>query len=227
MTRRDVVLLDAGGTLFQERESRDQVYVRVFAATGIDVDLDVMAALRRDVHAALLAERRDVVPYTAPWFREFLSRLLARTGRRADPETLRATLADHFGRPENFVVHADAPPALEELLARGVRLGIVSNWSEQLPALLQALDLWRPFEVVAVSAAVGRTKPDPALFRWALDRLGARPEQALHVGDQPVLDVAAARRAGLAALLIDREAPAGAPPDTLRSLEELPSRLDA
>ena len=221
---RDVVLLDAGGTLFEERETRDETYSRLLAAQGLDVGVEATAALRKKVHDAMLAEAPAQTPYTTAWFREFVRRLLAELGSRADPEPVRRQLAEHFARPEHFVVHADAHPALEELTTRGVRLGVVSNWSDQLPALLQALDLWEPFEVVAVSAVVGHTKPDAALFHWALERMGARPGQALHVGDHAVNDVAGARRAGLAAVLLDRSASVDAP-GVISSLAEIPAHL--
>lgn len=225
MSGRSVVLLDAGNTLFTEREARDAIYAQLFAAEGVHVPVEEMARLRREVHDAMLAEQPGRVPYTADWFRDNLQRLLVRLDCGADAPALYLKLAGHFSRPENFVVHADAHPALEELLARGLRLGLVSNWSEQLPGLLQALDLWRYFEVVAVSATLGHTKPDRAIFHWTLDRLGARPDQALHVGDHPVNDVAGARRAGLAALLLDRAALVPPAAGVIRSLDEIPAHL--
>lgn len=54
------------------------------------------------------------------------------------------------------------------------------------------------------AAAAGAAKPDPAIFRIALDWAGARAEQAVHVGDDPRLDVAAARATGMAAVWVNR-----------------------
>jgi 2-haloalkanoic acid dehalogenase type II len=53
-------------------------------------------------------------------------------------------------------------------------------------------------------AMVGAAKPDPAMFRAALDWAGVTAEQALHIGDDPWLDVVAARTAGLTAVWINR-----------------------
>jgi putative hydrolase of the HAD superfamily len=146
-------------------------------------------------------------------------------GEAHDPEELRGELAAHFSQPESFVVHSDAPAALERLLERGLRLAVVINWSDRLPALLDGLGLTRCFETVVVSAMVGHTKPEPEIFRAALRRLSVAPSQALHVGDDPLNDLVGARRAGLSALLIDREGRRPDAPEVIRSLEELPGRL--
>ena len=55
-----------------------------------------------------------------------------------------------------------------------------------------------------ISAELGAAKPDPAIFRAALERLGAAAEDAVHVGDSVEHDVAGARAAGLEAILVAR-----------------------
>jgi putative hydrolase of the HAD superfamily len=223
----EIVLLDAGGTLFTETESRDEVYVRVLAANGSQLALPEMARLREELHDAMPAVFGGHVRYTDGWFREFIRRLLLRVRSPADAEAVRLQLADHFSRVEHFVLYADTLPALEELASRGLRLGVVSNWSDRLPALLDGLGLTRFFEVVVVSAVVGATKPERAIFRHALDRLAAAPGRVLHVGDHAVNDLAGARRAGLGALLLDRSGQSAGRTDAIASLEELALRVGA
>jgi putative hydrolase of the HAD superfamily len=220
----EVVLLDAGGTLFTERETRDAIYTRALVERGLEVSVEQIAQLRARLHAEMPATVAGHVRYTDRWFNEFMRRLLAELGSALDAESLRRDLAAHFSRPENFVVHADTPAALERLLEQGLRLGVVSNWSDRLPPLLDGLGLSRQFEVVIVSAIVGHTKPDRAIFDAAIARFAIAPEQALHVGDDPLNDLAGARRAGLGALLIDRVGSRHGP-EVIRSLEELPGRV--
>jgi putative hydrolase of the HAD superfamily len=93
---------------------------------------------------------------------------------------------------------------LDELAAGGCRLAVVSNWDSRLPPLLGRLGIARRFEVIGVSHLEGCEKPDPRLFRRVLERLGARPDEALHVGDVPELDLAGAEGAGIAGRLVDR-----------------------
>jgi REG-2-like HAD superfamily hydrolase len=220
-----VVCLDAAGTLFDEREGRVALYGRAFREAGVDVPDDVLGRWMGEAHDALPEVVEGQPRYSDAWFRAFVSALLRRAGSGLPAEPLRAHLADVFTRPETYVVHADVPDALEDLVARGLRLALVSNWSDRLPGLLEALGLRRFFEVLAVSAVVGRAKPHPAIFRAALDPMGVAPQRALHVGDREDNDLAGARRAGLAAWLLDREGRRPPSPEVVRDLGEVVRRL--
>lgn len=77
----------------------------------------------------------------------------------------------------------------------------------------------------------GVAKPHASIFHAACERLGQRPDEVLHVGDDPELDVLGARRAGLRCAWINRDAQAWHPehddPDFIvRDLHELAVRLD-
>jgi HAD superfamily hydrolase (TIGR01509 family) len=85
-----------------------------------------------------------------------------------------------------------AVAALARLRAHGLALAVVSNWDETLPERMGAFDV----DAVVSSAEAGAPKPDPAVFRLALERLGVGPERALHVGDSPA-DEQGARAAGM------------------------------
>lgn len=126
-----------------------------------------------------------------------------------------------------FRAFDDAAPTLDALRAAGRTVAIVSNWDVSLHAVLDQTGLAERVDLVVTSAQAGVAKPDPAIFRIALERLGGiRPEDALHVGDDPVADVGGARSAGVAALLVDRARPAGGgAPGVIGSLEDLLRRL--
>jgi len=85
-----------------------------------------------------------------------------------------------------------AVETLERLRAHGLALAVVSNWDEALPERLEGFRV----DAIVSSAEAGAPKPEPAIFRLALERLRVRPERALHVGDSPA-DEEGARRAGL------------------------------
>ena len=89
---------------------------------------------------------------------------------------------------------AEAVSALERL---GLRLAVVSNWDIALWGYLEQLGLADHFATVVTSAEAGAPKPDPRIFWLALERLGVRPERALHVGDSEA-DEEGARAAGMA-----------------------------
>src|SRR5207247_11299986 len=67
----------------------------------------------------------------------------------------------------------------------------------------QRLGLSRRVDFVLASAIERAEKPDREMFERALARAGARPEEALHAGDDLEKDVLGARRAGLSSVLVD------------------------
>ena len=62
---------------------------------------------------------------------------------------------------------------------------------------------------MTISSETGYAKPSPEIFEAALARHVLRPAEALHVGDSEHHDVAGARAAGMAVVLIDRDVPNG------------------
>lgn len=220
-----LVCFDAADTLFTERATRAELYAACFVERGHAVTPALMEAWMERAHAELSRPDAPQPRYSRDWFRAFVTRLLASAGADDDAEQLRAALEHRFTRPETYEVFGDVWPCLEALHERGLRLAVVSNWSDRLPGLLQELGLARYFEELAVSAVVGFDKPDPRLFRWLLERVDVSAEHALHVGDHPVNDVLGARRAGLRGVHLDRASTAGPSADTLPDLLGLPDLL--
>jgi putative hydrolase of the HAD superfamily len=91
------------------------------------------------------------------------------------------------------------PGALEMLAglrSRGLELAVVSNWDVGLAEHLERIGAASLFSAIVTSADAGAAKPDPAVFRLALERLGVDQTRALHVGDEPE-DEEGARAAGM------------------------------
>ena len=121
-----------------------------------------------------------------------------------------------------FELFADVRPALDGLAARGLRLGVVSNWDCGLADVLTDLGIARHFEAIVPSAAVGIPKPGPEVFEEALRRLGVDPRHALHIGDRPEIDGVGATTAGISSTMIDRTGRGVTPrPGWITSLSEL------
>lgn len=99
---------------------------------------------------------------------------------------------------------AGVPPVLEALRARGLRLGILTNGSQdQQIDKLRRIRLIDAVDVVCTAEELGVWKPDPRAFEEFTRRLGVLPSECLFVGDHPEQDVAGAIAAGLPAVLID------------------------
>ncbi len=115
-----------------------------------------------------------------------------------------------------------ARAALDGLEALGVRRAVVSNSDGRAELHLRDCDMLRGIEFVVDSAKVGIEKPDPGIFRIALDRMGIAAERALFVGDIRSVDEDGARAAGLHFVLIDPHGDyAGADTAAIAGMERL------
>lgn len=105
------------------------------------------------------------------------------------------------GRQVELELATEIGPALEALDEREIRIGIVCDvgfsGGALLRDLLAAASLLDRFDGWSFSDETGHYKPAPQAFEAALDSLGARPEEAMHVGDLRRTDVAGAAALGM------------------------------
>jgi len=97
----------------------------------------------------------------------------------------------------------DAEAALRLARAEGLRTAVISNSNGTIADILAELGLARHVEFVIDSSTVGVEKPDPRIFRLALERAGVAAHESVYVGDLYSIDVVGARAAGLRAILLD------------------------
>ncbi|HEY7064234.1 MAG TPA: HAD-IA family hydrolase [Chloroflexota bacterium] len=225
------VFFDVGGTLAYPHPSFHAVIARVLGEHGVHVTAEQVRAAEPKVWGAVETYWARGGNFTRSdaesrrfwyWVYETFLRLLGED----DPRDLPQRLYAEFIRHETYRLYPDSLPALEALRARGVRLGVISNWEEWLEQLLLHLEIHTFFAARTISGTTGIEKPDPRIFALALESLGVAPEEAAHVGDSVRHDVEGARRAGLTPVLIDREN-AQPPGDYLRvaDLTHLPAVL--
>ena len=205
------VLFDAGNTLLFL--DHDRMAAAVGAALGVPLDPERLAGAAG--HAARAAERARGMDRDRA--RVYLEALFTGAGVPADRMT---EVGDCLRRlhAENHLwcrLAAGTREALDRLRAGGLRLGVVSNSDGRVEEALVAAGLRDCFDVVLDSAVVGVEKPDPAIFRAALDALGVAPGEALYVGDLYDVDVVGARAAGMEAGLLVPDAD-GPGPDCRR-----------
>ncbi len=115
---------------------------------------------------------------------------------------------------------------LDALVERGIRLAVVSDNWPNLPELHRGVGLGGYFDVYAISAAVGRTKPDPAMYHHASDALGLGPSACLFVDDDPRL-VEAAIELGYQGCAVVRSAEPVSGVPTVPDLRGILTLLDA
>ncbi len=209
--------MDFWGTLLLDPPSSDNRYKRRRMADfemilgGVGVKVTAVALDRAYEDSAsflgrLWAQNKDVP--TMEHVRAILAAVDSGLPARVPADAMTALL-DAYTRPALLVppaVDEGARPALAQLRAQGVALALVSN-TMRTPgvALRKVLDRYGVLEYFAhttFSDEVGIRKPDPEIFALTLRALQVDAADAVHVGDDPVLDVLGARKAGLRAILV-------------------------
>lgn len=230
----DAVFFDVGNTLVYAYPSVGRVCEEILRASG-------------RIHA--LDEIEDVLPLVDAYYEDryrtddtfwtsderaadvwtgMYSLLCRRLGIPDDEgSAIARAVYDSFGEPERWRAYDDVVPAFTRLRARGVKVGIISNWDTRLERVLAGIGLGNLVDCVVSSAVVGFHKPDPRIFELACDRLGVRASACAHVGDHFYSDVVGARAAGMRPVLIDRHGagPFAADVPCLTTLDDLEGAL--
>jgi putative hydrolase of the HAD superfamily len=131
-----------------------------------------------------------------------------------------------YAARNRVTLYPDAGPALERLAA-GFRLVSLTNGN----ADLVRIGLGHHFTAEFSARTIGAAKPDPRCFHAVAEALALPPGAIAHVGDDPLLDVEGARRAGFLAVWLNRRGeqwPHAEPPDLeIATLAELAPALDS
>jgi putative hydrolase of the HAD superfamily len=196
----EIVFFDAGGTLLRPEPSVGDAYARAGRRYGIDAPPDRIEASFR---VAFAERKRHSIPQEREWWREVVADTFAPFGRPSDADALFDDLCEHFARAEAWRLFPGALETVRTLRERGYRTGLISNWDDRLPCVLDGLGLTALLEPRIVSFEVGVEKPDPEIFRIALERAGVEPGRALMVGDDRRADVEGAEAAGMRAMLVE------------------------
>jgi HAD superfamily hydrolase (TIGR01549 family) len=201
------VLFDLDDTLFDHASAARAALAVVhrahtgFASRNFErFEADHSACLE-DLHRRVIAGELTVDAARIERFR----RLFAAAGVDADDDLLQRTATSY----RRAYLDARGPVAgagdLLAALKPHVRIGIVSNnILDEQQQKLRHCGFDAHVDALVVSEEAGVSKPDPAIFAIALDRLGAAPHEAVMVGDSWTADVEGALAAGIRAVWFNR-----------------------
>jgi putative hydrolase of the HAD superfamily len=140
----------------------------------------------------------------AELLREGSYRVLKKLGIDDRELAARASQAYYRTWVSHLKLFSEVPEVLAALRGQ-YRLGIISNGPSDLQRYkLKLFDLEREFDPIVISGEIGVAKPDQKIFRYALERAGVSPEEALYVGDSPVYDIVGAKGAGMMMAWVNR-----------------------
>ncbi len=231
----EAVVFDAGGTLvrldfeWMSKALRGLGYAvepaalrraEIAGRRAFDASLDGVAAA--DPAAPNLGARGDI--------RRYFAAMLEQAGvpaRLVEPAL--ATFYEREAGPGLWTRQAaGARDSRDALAALGLRLACVSNSNGRAAEHLATCDVRRGLEFVVDSSVEGVEKPDPAIFRIALERLGVPAGRALYVGDLRAVDGRGAPAAGLHFVLLDPYGDYAAPGEpAIESIARLPGWVTA
>jgi len=215
------VMFDFSGTVFR-LEQDESWLTHLKDANGDPLDVEAQTELMRRMTAPsgqvvelseeyqYAWENRDLDPAL---HRKIYLEVLRKSGL-PKPEQAKA-LYDRMIDPAEWVPYPDTEAVLKGLSGRGVKVGVLSNIAFDIRPAFSARGFDAYVDEFVLSFEEGVIKPDPAIFRILLERLGVAPEEALMVGDSEEAD-GGAKALGCAFALVD-PLPTSERPDGLRT----------
>jgi len=234
MTKRfSTVFFDAANTLLYPEPPVGELYARTARKYGVNVNAaDIQAQFRRSWEALQVKAVGDPVRYGIGeadgrrWWHALVAETFRPLGMPHPFDVFFDELYRLFAEPDVWRVYPEVFEVLQALNARGLIMGVLSNWDIRLGPLLEGLRLMPYFDHVILSAVVGWEKPHRRIFESALERAGVPAGEVLHVGDNYQQDVVGAQQAGMYAVWLRRRGAQQADCPVISSLRELVTIID-
>jgi FMN phosphatase YigB (HAD superfamily) len=218
--RIEAVLFDLDGTLRHNQPNGYSTLIEYLAELGYPLPDDIVRAGHRWTHRywSISPDLKEDLEEFAGENRGFWARHTQRQlqalglGLNGDLPALAEQISAMFReryQPRHHIPD-EVRPTLRGLRQAGYTLGLVSNRTDPLEALVVELGLAGEFDFTLSAGEAQSWKPDAGIFRAALQLAGCLPAAAAYVGDNYYADVLGAREAGLCPILID---PHGVFPD--------------
>lgn len=189
------VVFDYYGTLAVSatRAQRRAGAARIAAALDIPADA---------LHAAIAATFTDRATGVRGDLEQTMHWLAEQCGRTPQSEQLAAACAIRRSTEEIYAraLRADAEPTLRTLHERGIKLGLLSDCTHELPEVWPTLPIAAYVDVTVFSVQAGVRKPHPDLYRSVMQSLDVAPADCLYVGDGGSGELTGAAQAGMTPL---------------------------
>lgn len=214
MTLPRAILFDLDDTLIRAYAQPEDAWRRLLHVFSAHLDIHDDAAALEKVRIAIMEEARafwNDQAAAAQWRlkipearRISVRQGLKRLGRPDD--ALADRIADAFTemRRQEYRLYPDAHATVDVLRARGVKLALVTNGaSEMQRPKIERFDLAHRFDHIQIEGEFGQGKPEPEVYRHALEKLGCDACDAWMVGDNYEWEVVAPQKLGMCGIWYD------------------------
>jgi len=204
------IFFDAVGTLFFLTNSVGHHYALVGQEVGLTLDA-------QQLDRAFASAWKQMPPRPAiegprqnddkDWWRQLVDLVLDQVAPSLDEidrDNFFEIAYEHFAEAGVWQLYPEVAEVLEKLRPR-FQLAVISNFDGRLRFILEHLGISKFFAHVFISSELGADKPDPEIYRRALNLLRLKPAEVLHVGDDPDRDWKGAAAAGLSIFQLDRQ----------------------
>ena len=204
------IFFDAAGTLFETTRPVGEIYASVAQQYGVNIPIPELAGrFRRSFSSAPPlafpnASAHEIPRLERQWWRELVGKIFAPYPDFARLDDFFSALFEHFSKPQTWTLYPETEQTLRALRQSHLTLAVITNFDSRVLGILEGLGVSSCFDSVFLSSSVGYAKPAREIFQSALRYHSLRPEEAMHVGDSPLHDVAGAAGAGLTPVLVDR-----------------------
>jgi putative hydrolase of the HAD superfamily len=178
-------------------------YARFCAGYGIEVDPARFANAVLGASSILNEEQQHI--YDADIFVRYTRRIIEGMGGRGPQlDACAQEIYAEWAACQHFFLYDDVTPALRELSARRLKVGLISNSHRCLASFQQHFELHGLIAAAISSSEHGYLKPHPSIFEAALKLVGVSAAESVMVGDSFPHDIEGARRAGMRGVLVQR-----------------------
>jgi len=204
------VFLDSDGPLFYMSVSIEQYLSKIYEKLGFNFSLEEISSVYKEVHKWWRERFLSGQPRTHEALIEFNYRLLDGLGARGDLQKLSEIVQlymEKYLEGDREKLFPEVKGVLRQLREKEISLAIVSH--RPLAMNLRSLEKhgikeYFQFVVSPEIANASKGKMSPEMWQYALNKVGVKPNEALHIDDNYEL-ILGAKQAGIRPVLIDRK----------------------
>jgi putative hydrolase of the HAD superfamily len=204
------VFFDAAGTLLRLRRSVGETYRDMAGSHGVRATPE---AIGKAFDAVFAAAPPLAFPAASPgtvrrlekqWWYDVVRLVFEQVGPIERFDEYFESLFRFFSTAAAWELYPEVETVAKVFKERGLILGVISNFDSRIYPILSELGIFKLLDSVHISSREGVSKPDPAIFKKALEAHHLHPGEAVHIGDSMAEDMKGAAAAGLGCIYLNR-----------------------